>query len=146
VAHVTWITLDRDYRILEVRGDLAHLTNERVGEILWEAFPDAVDTFLEPYENAWRIGYDNRTVTWRNCIVQTYANVHHDVLTVCYHVIALEGLKQTLRQFEADLAAAARSGRASVSSPTLQIEAPPSRSRRNRGLWLLHGGAILLRL
>lgn len=143
MAHVTWITLTRDYEIVDVEGDLAHLTAHRVGQNLWEAFPDGIEAFRDSYEQAWKVGYDNRSVVWRGCVVQTYATVCNDQLNVCYHVFTLEGLRDAITQLDASLAL---QGSAASSPSDPQALPAPRPSSRRRGFRLLRGGAMLLTL
>lgn len=99
---VTWLRLDRGYRVLGVEGDMRKAVSQHVGSVLWDAYPDAADQFLLPYEKAWENGWENVCVRYRGCVVQAHASRCGDELVVCYKILPLSGLAEALEQLCAE--------------------------------------------
>lgn len=99
----TWLTLDRDHRILSAVGHYAPVHQEMgsIGKVVWEMFPDSEPQFRPVYERAWRDGFAYELIPFRGLMVEAHANVAcDDRLVVCLKSWTLEGLRDALASLE----------------------------------------------
>lgn len=82
MSESTYLTLDRDYRILSAAGAYAPMHQQRIGEVVWDDWPDGREQWLPVYEQAWEAGYAYSVFVYRGVTCQVHANVLGGVLHV----------------------------------------------------------------
>lgn len=96
----TWLTFDRDYRMLAVAGGYEQVHRDAIGKVVWDQWPDAKERFMPVYELAWQAGYAYRVVPYRDMPVEVHANAVNDELRVVLTPLTLDGLRDTLEHFD----------------------------------------------
>lgn len=101
----SYLTLDRDYRILSAAGAYAPMHQQRVGRCVWDDWPDGREQWLPLYEQAWRKGYAYSVFAYRGLACQVHANVLDGVLHVRVKEWTLCDLEAALLELRDALAA-----------------------------------------
>ncbi len=91
-----WMTVDRDWTVVDCGDGAPGVLAQSVGMNLWEAFPGAEDHFRPIYETAWKTGHAAGVACHSEIVTQVFAIRRQDVLLISFEYLTVTGLREVV--------------------------------------------------